>query len=77
VRSSADCYLKAEERLDTVSVEFSIAGGRCHHSAGCRTNQLYLYAGELAGFTFFLIAVRAGEGFGMAVSARQARVPGL
>ena len=53
MRSSADCYLKAEERLDAVSVEFSIAGGRCHHSAGCRTNQLYLYAGELAGFTFF------------------------
>ena len=53
-------------------LSFSIAGGRCHHCAGCRTNQLHLYAGELAGFTFFLIAVRAGEGFGMAVSARQA-----
>ena len=76
MRSSADCYLKSEERLDTVSVEFSIAGGWCHHSAGCRTNQLHLYNGELAGFTF-LIAVRAGEGFGMAVSARQARVPDL
>ena len=58
-------------------LSFLIAGGRCHHSAGCRTHQLHLYAGELAGFTFFLIAVRAGEGFGMAVSARKAHVPGL
>ena len=57
-------------------LSFLIAGGRCHQSEGCRTHQLHLYAGELAGFTF-LIAVRASEGFGMAVSARQARVPGL